>query len=216
MRSRLNKLAGHFDQLSLRERTMVSLAIILFVAVIMYLPLESQLVEYQSVRQQITGLSAENATSQQQIALYQERLKQDPDEGVRQRLTVLRQQMENVDQQLAFQMVDMVPAKQMPTMLRELLKRVKGVKLTGFDTLAPTPFLLGDNEEKLNIYSHGMKLTFEGDYFSTLALVSAIEAMPNKLYWKQLDYLVTGYPKANVTLALYTLSINKDFISVAN
>ena len=67
----------------------------------------------------------------------------------------------------------------------------------------------------MNLYSHGIKLEFTGDYFSVLRFVEAVENMPNKLYWRSMDYKVDAYPKAAITLELYTLSINKDFISVA-
>ena len=92
---------------------------------------------------------------------------------------------------------------------------MKGIKLKAFTSIAPTPLLEVGEEKKMNLYSHGIKLEFTGDYFSVLRFVEAVENMPNKLYWRSMDYKVDAYPKAAITLELYTLSINKDFISVA-
>lgn len=216
MKAKFDQLAERFDLLSQRERVMVALAVIIVLGMLLYLPIESQLVERSHLQRNVKSLTSENAISVQQIALYQERLAQDPDEDYRQRQITLSQQTAAVDKQLSFQMVDMVPAEHMPAMLSELLGRIKGVKLLAFDTVEPKPLLAVGDENKLNLYSHGIKLSLEGDYFSTLRFVQAVENMPNKLYWKQLDYSVAEYPKASVVLELYTLSINKDFISVAN
>jgi MSHA biogenesis protein MshJ len=106
----------------------------------------------------------------------------------------------------------------MPSLLTALLERVQGIQLTGFKSVAPTPLLVVGkaDEQQMNLYSHGIVLEFEGDYFAVLKFVQAVENMPDKLYWKRLDYRVSEYPKASVQLELYTLSINEDFISVAS
>lgn len=216
MKQALNQWAEKFDALSQRERVMVAAAVIIVVGMTLYMPLESLLLKRDALQRESKALVAENSISEQQIALYQQKLAQDPDEEYRARLTTLTQQMADIDSQLTEQMVDMVPAERMPAMLSELLVRVKGVKLQSFDSIAPTPLLAVGEENKLNLYSHGIKLVLEGDYFSTVKFIEAVEAMPNKLYWKQLDYSVAQYPKANIVLELYTLSINEDFISVAD
>ena len=92
-------------------------------------------------------------------------------------------------------------------------------QLTNFEAQASlsevgTVLQVGDGS-KVNLYSHGIKLTLQGDYFSILAFIKAVESMPDKLYWKRLDYRVESHPDALVELELYTLSVNKDFISVA-
>ncbi|GIU19757.1 MSHA biogenesis protein MshJ [Shewanella colwelliana] len=216
MKQALNQWAEKFDALSQRERVMVAAAVIVVVGMTLYMPLESLLLKRDALQRESKALVAENNISEQQIALYQQKLAQDPDEEYRARLTILTQQMADIDSQLTEQMVDMVPAERMPAMLSELLVRIKGVKLQSFDSIAPTPLLAVGEENKLNLYSHGIKLVLEGDYFSTVKFIEAVEAMPNKLYWKQLDYSVDQYPKANIVLELYTLSINEDFISVAD
>lgn len=72
------------------------------------------------------------------------------------------------------------------------------------------------DHNKMNLYRHGIRIVFEGDYFSTLRFVESVEQLPSRLYWNKLDYVVDKYPIAKVELELNTLSINKDFISVAS
>ncbi|WP_394203823.1 MSHA biogenesis protein MshJ [Shewanella waksmanii] len=205
-----------FSVLSQRERVMIAAAAVIVIGMLCYLPLESKLIERQKLQQSIRALENENKISTEQIALYQQRLAQDPNSDYRQRLQLIEEQTAALDEQLSFQMVDMVPADKMPVLLSDLLGKVSGVKLQEFASIAPVPLLaVGEEDKKLNLYSHGIRLVLQGDYFATLKFVEAVEAMPNKLYWKQLDYTVAEYPTSNVVIELYTLSINKDFISVA-
>ena len=214
MRQQWQELGSKFDVLSQREQVMVAAATVVLIGFIAFLPVESIWNEQTKLTKQMQGLQQESNTLKQQVALYQHELTLDPDADYRQRLFLLEQQMTDVDAGLASQMVDMVPADYMPTVLAQLLSKGKGIKLLSFASIAPVALLQVGEQEKMNLYSHGIKLTIEGDYFSVLQFVQAVEAMPDKLYWKRIDYQVMQHPNASVELELYTLSINKDFISV--
>ncbi|MDH0450237.1 MSHA biogenesis protein MshJ [Shewanella sp. GD04112] len=215
MKARFEQLAQKFDVLSQRERGLIALAVLVLVAMSAYMPIESLWKQQHSTAQQVKALEQENKISTQQIDLYQQRLAMDPNQDYRQRLNLLQQQNQEIDAQLNEQMVDMVPADYMPELLGNLLGQVQGIKLLKFTSVTPVPLLAVGEEKKLNLYSHGIRMSLEGDYFSVLRFVEAVEAMPDKLYWKRLDYKVADYPKGKIDIELYTLSINKDFISVA-
>lgn len=215
MKAQFEQLAQKFDALSQRERGLIAIALLALIAMLAYMPIESLWKEQHSTAQQLKVIEQENQVSVQQIDLYQQRLALDPNQDYRQRLTLLQQQNQQLDTQLNEQMVDMVPADYMPELLGNLLGQVQGITLLKFTSVAPVPLLAVGEEKKLNLYSHGIRMSLEGDYFSVLRFVEAVEAMPDKLYWKRLDYKVADYPKGKVDIELYTLSINKDFISVA-
>ncbi|MFG0457345.1 MSHA biogenesis protein MshJ [Shewanella mangrovisoli] len=215
MKAQFEQLAQKFDALSQRERGLIALAVLVLVAMSAYMPIESLWKQQHSTAQQVKALEQENKISMQQIDLYQQRLAMDPNQDYRQRLNLLQQQNQEIDAQLNEQMVDMVPADYMPELLGNLLGQVQGIKLLKFTSVTPVPLLAVGEEKKLNLYSHGIRMSLEGDYFSVLRFVEAVEAMPDKLYWKRLDYKVADYPKGKIDIELYTLSINKDFISVA-
>ncbi|MFV0596279.1 MSHA biogenesis protein MshJ [Shewanella sp.] len=215
MKAQFEQLAQKFDALSQRERGLITVAVLVLVAMLAYMPIESFWKQQYSTALQLKALEQENKISVQQIDLYQQRLAMDPNQDYRQRLNMLQQQNQEIDAQLNEQMVDMVPADYMPELLGNLLGQVQGIKLLKFTSVAPVPLLAVGEEKKLNLYSHGIRMSLEGDYFSVLRFVEAVEAMPDKLYWKRLDYKVADYPKGKIDIELYTLSINKDFISVA-
>ncbi|MGS0682720.1 MSHA biogenesis protein MshJ [Shewanella sp. 125m-7] len=215
MKQKWNLIAEKFDALSQRERVLIAAAGLIVVGLLFYIPLESVLKQHGQLTELNQAVASENRISEQQIELYEQSLRKDPDEDYRQRLNNINQQHKSLDEQLSHQMVDMVPADYMPTLLAGLLSKIKGIKLKSFTSIAPTPLLEVGEDKKVNLYSHGIKLEFVGDYFAVLRFVEAVESMPNKLYWRSMDYQVDTYPKASVTLELYTLSISKDFISVA-
>lgn len=215
MKQKLTHLGQQFDALSRRERVLIATAVLAVLGMLSYLPLESIWKTHASISQQLKVLEQENSISAQQVDLYQQRLALDPNLDYQQRLAIVEQQNQDLDSQLDEQMVAMVPADYMPELLSNLLGQVQGIKLIKFMSIAPIPLLAVGEDKKLNLYSHGIRLSLEGDYFSVLRFVEAVEAMPDKLYWKRLDYNVAQYPLATIEIELYTLSINKDFISVS-
>lgn len=215
MKTMFNHVGQQFEVLSRRERVLIGIALLALVSIIGFMPLESLWKKQTSISQQLKALEQENQISVQQIELYQQRLTMDPNQDYQQRLVLLQQQNQEIDAQLNEQMVDMVPADYMPELLGNLLGQVQGIKLIKFTSIAPVPLLAVGDEKKLNLYSHGIRMSLEGDYFSVMRFVEAVEAMPDKLYWKRLDYKVAEYPKGMIDIEVYTLSLNKDFISVA-
>ncbi|ABM26423.1 MSHA biogenesis protein MshJ [Shewanella putrefaciens] len=215
MKTMFNHVGQQFEVLSRRERVLIGIALLALVSIIGFMPLESLWKKQTSISQQLKALEQENQISVQQIELYQQRLTMDPNQDYQQRLVLLQQQNQEIDMQLNEQMVDMVPADYMPELLGNLLGQVQGIKLIKFTSIAPVPLLAVGDEKKLNLYSHGIRMSLEGDYFSVMRFVEAVEAMPDKLYWKRLDYKVAEYPKGIIDIEVYTLSLNKDFISVA-
>lgn len=207
--------SAKFNELSQRERVLIAIALFVVVGMLLFIPLESLWKQQQSVKKQLNQLKQENSISIQQVALYEQRLQLDPNKDYQQRLQMITEQMQSIDAELTDKMVDMVPADYMPTVLANLLGNIKGVSLISFASIAPKALLQVEEGSTENLYSHGIKLTLQGDYFSILAFIKAVETMPDKLYWKRLDYRVEVHPDALVELELYTLSVNKDFISVA-
>ncbi|WP_144212300.1 MSHA biogenesis protein MshJ [Shewanella donghaensis] len=215
MKQTWNKLESQFNVLSQRERVLITVATLVVMAMIVYLPVESIWLQQQKLSKQVIQIENENNVSVQQIDLYEQRLSMDPNTDYRNRLALIETESEQMDANLDEQMISMVPANYMPTVLTNLLGNINDVKLLSFGSIAPKALLQVGEEDKMNLYSHGIRLTLEGRYFSILKFIESIEAMPDKLYWKRLNYHVDQHPNATVEIELYTLSINKEFISVA-
>lgn len=215
MKNRFLSLSHQFNSLTLRERGLIIASISILLLLCFYFPIENDMASYQKQSDMIADIKQQNEMSEQLIAQFEQRLKLDPNEDYRQQLALLNKELSEVENQ--FTIHNFIPAEYMPSLLSNLLSKASGIKLIDFQSIKPEPLLqLNDDNDDENLYSHGVKLILESDYFSILKFVKAVESMPNKLYWKSMDYQVSHYPKAKVTLEFYTLSINKDFISVAN
>ncbi len=213
MKHQWHQLRDKFDALTARERGLIAIAALAVLLAILIMPLSSMIESNQKLSRKIKSVTQENDISNQQIAMYQAKLAEDPNAEFRRRLDDLQQQLTDIEDRLESHNV--VPSDVMPVLLNTMMASAKRVTVTGFESLPPKPLLDGDTESKINLYSHGAKLNIKGQYFDVLRFMQTVEKLPEKVYWKQLDYQVKEYPLAEVSLEFYTLSVNEEYISVA-
>jgi MSHA biogenesis protein MshJ len=60
-----------------------------------------------------------------------------------------------------------------------------------------------------NLYKHSVEVQFEGTYAATYEFIQALENSRSNFYWETLDYRVTEYPKAIMTMTVFTLASDK-------
>ena len=64
------------------------------------------------------------------------------------------------------------------------------------------------------LYRHGIELTLEGSFADLVSYVRAIEALPQRVAWGGMQFRVEQYPKAVLTLKLYTLSLDRHWLEI--
>ncbi|RYV03460.1 MSHA biogenesis protein MshJ [Shewanella sp. OPT22] len=203
-----------FDVLTQRERVLIGLSTLIIIGWLSWLPVESILKDVSSKTQQLKQLKMDNGVTQQLNDSYHQVLLKDPNKEFQQQLQSLNQQQHLLEDKLKAQVVDMVPAEQMPVLLEQILDKTKGNTLLSLESIAPTSLLDSDINNAPNLYRHGIKIKLSSSYFDFLDFVKAVDSMPKKLYWQRLDYQVKAYPQAEVELELYSLSLSKEFIRV--
>lgn len=77
-------------------------------------------------------------------------------------------------------------------------------------TLTPNP----TPNRAAALYRHGVELTIEGSYADVVAFLLAVEAMPQHILWGGLQLKVEQHPKMVVTLRLYTLSQDRNWLEI--
>lgn len=140
----------------------------------------------------------------------QAKLNRDPNLGVRNQLTSVKQQLARIDDELKAQTVDLIPADEMAAVLESLLANTSRLHMLALTTIAPTPLVPGDQAD--NLFKHGIRLKLEGGYFDVYQYLKALEALPRHFYWRLFDYRVQAHPTAVVEMEIYTLSTSKEFI----
>jgi MSHA biogenesis protein MshJ len=65
-----------------------------------------------------------------------------------------------------------------------------------------------------NIHKHGIEIRMAGNYLDLLAYVADLESLPQKLLWGNMALTVTAYPRSELTLTVYTLSLDPTWLVV--
>ncbi|MCK4609120.1 MAG: hypothetical protein KAT71_06540 [Gammaproteobacteria bacterium] len=105
----------------------------------------------------------------------------------------------------------LVSGQEMTKLLKQLLLARHDLELVQFYNL-PEQQAIG-NKNALNLYEHGVVIKFRGSFFAVLRYLEDLEDLPWQLFWDKLEYQVTKYPVAEVTLQVHTLSMHKGWLN---
>jgi len=115
----------------------------------------------------------------------------------------------------------------MADLLRQVLSRNANLQLLALQTLPVTPLLEKENAGHdaavpavsapvlgKQIFKHGVELTVRGNYLDLLQYLTSLERLPTQMFWGKVKMQVVQYPAAELTLTLYTLSLDKIWLQV--
>ena len=232
MKARLKVWMDRVDAMSLRERLMifVMLAVVL-VAVVMTLAIDPLSKKQKLLTQTLTQTQAQTQAAEAQMQALAEASKRDPDLSNRLRLAALETKRKNAYTALASVQQGLVAPDKMTELLRDLLGRNPRLSLISIKTLAPRaltdaakptePTLKSDakSPEKsptkdLGLYKHGVEISVEGSYADLVAYLVDLEQLPWRMYWGSVNLSAQTYPISRLTLTVYTLSLDKTWLSV--
>lgn len=231
----MKALKQKFLALQHRERVLIliaGLAVPLFIGFLLFIePAWKQAAKFdQDLRAAQTQLN----DLQTQINLTQRQLSTDPNQPYQQRLTELKTELARIDQQVSGHTTELVLARQMPSMLRELLGATDRVKLVSLRSLQPVKIdvdaqaqsgensieqaeptqMASDSTDKITLYQHGVALQLQGSYFDIQAYLKKVRELNWRIYWHKFDYQTDTYPQAVVSLELYTISTSRSFMGL--
>jgi MSHA biogenesis protein MshJ len=64
------------------------------------------------------------------------------------------------------------------------------------------------------LYRHGVEIVLQGGYLDMINYMSTLEASPTQLFWGKARLDATQYPNATLTLTLYTLSLDEQWMKL--
>jgi MSHA biogenesis protein MshJ len=223
MKQLWEKISLKVDAMSKRERVMVFAALaVLVIALINALLLEPIFARYKLMTGQLVQQQEKIAAVQLQIAAAQQ-------ENTPQRIQLnrIRQDLAEGDAYLQSSRDRLVLPERMADHLRQLLNRNIRLQLVGLQTLPATPLLEQPTEKSAEqgkvapsgvqdkqVFKHGVQLTLRGNYLDLLQYVSALEKLPQQMFWARAQMNVAKYPTAELTLTLYTLSLDRTWLKV--
>jgi MSHA biogenesis protein MshJ len=223
MQVQLNKVVAKVDAMSLRERALIfAAAAFLLVSSIDALFLEPLLVKQKMLSAQVVQQQEKMKEAQSQIAALLQAKQADANSPQRERIRVLRQQIADGNAYLNDRRDKLVPPEKMAQLLEQVLNKNDRLKLVALNTL-PVSLLIESSADappsqttglERQIYKHGVKITVRGSYADLLQYLTALEKLPTQMYWSVVKMDVVQYPAVELTLTLYTLSLDKTWLQV--
>jgi MSHA biogenesis protein MshJ len=222
------RLNSRYAALSRRERLFVALALVFGPLLIgNALFVDPQLSRSKGMQNSIDIQSTSAAQLQAQVGSLQQQLNIDPDAGRKAELAALIGERDKLDGQLREFGTALVRPEEMNGLLESLLARHTGLRLLSLKTMAPQSVLrnseasnaanAGDGkvvERSFDLYRHGVEIRLEGNYGQLQAYLAQLEKLPQRLLWGPLSYRVIDYPRAEMTLTVYTLSPDKTWLTL--
>jgi MSHA biogenesis protein MshJ len=178
----------------------------------------------------VAGLQASMSTQQTEFAALQGQIASiksqlsDPDAANRKALDELRARLTGVDDQIGRLDEKLVPPQQMGKLLQRVLTHHRGLTLVSLRSMPPEPLLASPSDKGVagkesvmlreNIFRHGLEIKVAGSYADLLAYVAELESAPQRLLWGGVSLAVIAYPRSELTLTVYTLSRERDWLAV--
>ncbi len=224
LRQSWSRLNDRYVAMTQRERLLVALAIVFGPLLIGYtLFVDPPSARARGLETTLAGESASAARLQAEVAGMQQQLAIDPDAGRKADLAALTAERGKLDEQLRQFSSVLVRPEQMNGLLESLLSRHAGLRLVSLKTLAPQSVLpvaaLKEGEARpaersFDLFRHGVEIRLEGNYGQLQAYLGQLEKLQQKLLWGPLSYRVIDYPRAEMTLVVYTLSPDKTWLAL--
>ena len=219
------RYAGRFDALTLRERAMVFAAAMVAVLALAYtILIEPEVLKQKRTTTAILQKHSEMRAFEAQVTRMLASRAQDPDLAERERLAELRAELARLDASIGAEERKFTQPAQMRGVVEGLLagnRNVALLQMKSFTTRRnvepaekkavqkPT-----DKQAERLIYRHGLELTVSGSYLDLLAYVRQLEKLPTQLYWGALELDAAAYPNVSLKMTLYTLSLDRAWLSV--
>ncbi len=210
MNALIERARQGFEGFSSREQWMVALTgWFAIVALVVFLFLEPMAKSLSGLNRQIAQSEANTQDVLTLNQLKQAKLRVSPDKEQNQKLVSLKHELSELDSQMASKVAGLVTAPEMSALLESVLKQSDRLTLLSMRSLPPQKLT---NDDESSYYIHPVEITLKGRYFDIVNYLSAVEALPVKYYWRNVNYRVTEYPWAEVTLQVYTLGESAQFI----
>lgn len=215
-------ICSKFEALNPRERWMVACALLVVVYAVINMLLLGPVLERKKIL--IRELSEDQMQLQdlnQQISEFSRQPVIDPDAQNKQRIGELQSHLQVLETRLNHLQTTLINPDKMPELLRSLLKKNGNLKLIELKTL-PAKGLLESSAENTEqatkqdvpVFRHGVEITIEGRYLDLLEYVAELEKMPWHVLWSKAALNAEHYPDSQLTLTVYTLSLDKTWLSI--
>jgi MSHA biogenesis protein MshJ len=244
MKQYWQRIALKIDARTLRERTIIfAMCALVVITLLNAMVLDPLFKQQKQLSQQLGRDQAQIADMQAQIQQMARQQAADPDAANREQLSRLTQQSKQMQTELGDLQKGLVAPDKMPELLEGILRRNGNLRLVSLKTLAPSSITEPTQAEQKapagktpeapptseptakerapvqsvmtsTVYKHGVEIVLQGNYLDMVSYMTALEGMPWQLFWAQAKLDAVDFTKAQLTLTLYTLSLEKKWLNI--
>lgn len=211
------------DAMSLRERAMIfAAAAFIVVSAANAFLLEPLLKKQKLISDQVVQQQEKIKELQSNMQDFLQSKRDDEHSPLRVRINELRAQLQEDDAYLKSRRDRLVAPDEITGLLEQMLQKNQKLQLVKMETLPLTPLIeqpvlpAGKKPDsgKQQIYKHGVQITLRGGYLDMLQYLTALEKLPTQMFWGEASLSVEKYPEAVLTVTVYTLSLDKTWLTV--
>ena len=216
---------GKIDGMPLRERAVIFLAAaFVLVASVNAVLLNPLLAKQAALSAQLVQKQEKMKELQAQLHSHSQARQDNQNSPLRTRLAQLKQQLQEQDGYLQSHRDRLVEPDKMAELLEQVLSKNDKLQLIELKTLpasllvekpqAAMPQAANSPAGQKQVFKHGIQITVRGGYLDMLRYLAALEKMPAQMFWGEISLSVEKYPDSVLTLTLYTLSLDKTWLTV--
>ncbi|MDP2827008.1 MAG: type II secretion system protein GspM [Sulfuricellaceae bacterium] len=236
-------LSDRLNARNQREQMLISVTVLALVWTLVSTSLlDPLLARKKKITTGLTAQQEQLAALESQIQSIQTTGRPDPNIPTRVRMSALEQKLTQTQSALQALQENLVPSDKMAQLLQDVLEQQRGLKLVSLKTLPVSELLDGYEPAKTGralppgtppnsapvkagsagaaapsgpvIYRHGVEISVSGNYANLLQYLTSMEELPWRVLWGKAEMHVETWPNATLTVTLYTLSMEKTWLSV--
>ncbi|GAB4512080.1 MAG: hypothetical protein Tsb0026_15750 [Sulfuricaulis sp.] len=216
LKKQFQGLAGRIDAMSIRERALIFITILValyFLAVnVLFGPLN---VQKDRLQQELNQKRQETQALEVQVQAMVATSAEGPEAVKRKKLGALQENLKTMDAELVRVTTGLVPPKEMARLIEQMLLKNRGLQVMRVESIPATPLQEGASATGgAMVYKHGMHVEVKGGYLDILRYLQSLEAMPWKVFWGKVTLKTEKYPDSRASLLIYTLSTHEAWIGL--
>ncbi|MFW5426080.1 MAG: hypothetical protein ACKE8G_01710 [Methylophagaceae bacterium] len=226
MNHKLQQISSYLNALSLRERVMALVVIIAIIyAAFDMLVFQKQNLHYQQLQTQQQDFSEQQLAFSTELLENAEKIAADKrsSDDIKQEINNTQLNLQDTEVELDSVFNKLVPPTKITELLRSLLLKTNGLKLVSLNNEPVKKIVLNEkkgSEEKEKtepqslLYEHATIIKLTGNYQQLYQYLLALEQSDWGLFWDKMQYTVTDYPRAEISLRVHTISTDKYWIGL--
>jgi len=217
MNNTLEAAVKNFDALTLRERFLFSLTILVSISVVWwYFYVEPMQLKTKFLVVENNKISNEIVITRNTIKDIQSRIAQGVNQGQTRKLAQLELALQAVEERLRLKTIELIDPDQMFQLMTRLVYKDSKLKLLSLKRREVKPAIAPSENQsnEAGIYRHVLEVKFSGEFLDILKYMQSLENLDWKLIWDEIEIVTDEYPRITVKVAISTLSTRKEWVGV--